>query len=86
MAKTIYRDSYRALIGLLRARREELGMTQAAAAALVGWSQQTYSGVETCTRRVDVIEYFWIARKLGMDVDRVFRAVSDAIQALDNCA
>lgn len=83
MAKTIYRDSYRLLIGLLRTRREELGLTQAAVGAMIGWSQQIYSGVEACTRRLDVIEYFWIAGKLGMEFDEIASVVRDAIQDAD---
>jgi hypothetical protein len=81
--KVLTRSDYRLLIGLLRTRREELGLTQAAVGAMIGWSQQIYSGVEACTRRLDVIEYFWIAGKLGMEFDEIALVVRDAIQDAD---
>lgn len=64
--KTIYSAEYRKLVKLLRERREERGITQAALATELGWPQQRLSAIEAGARRLDVFEYFALGNSLGM--------------------
>ena len=66
MPKTIYRPEYRRLLDQLRQRREAKGISQTAAAAALGWSQQKFSAAEVGARRLDVFEYIALARFLGL--------------------
>lgn len=64
--KTIYASNYKKLVKRLRARREEVGLSQAALASALRWPQQRVSAVEAGARRLDVLEYFAIAEALGL--------------------
>ncbi len=73
LAKTIHRNEYRQLVDLLRKRRETKGMSQGALARELGWSQQKLSYVETGARRMDVLEFIWLANALGIKPVDAFR-------------
>lgn len=66
MAKTIHRAEYRALMDLLRERRQARGLSQTAIAQALGWSQQKYSAAESGARRLDVLEFIELAGALGL--------------------
>ena len=66
MKKTIHRPEYRALIDALRARREALDVSQDSLAKALGWSQQKLSATESCSRRLDVLEFLALASALGL--------------------
>lgn len=50
--KTIYQSAYLRLVGLLRERRESLGISQTRLASHLGWPQQRISSVESGARRL----------------------------------
>jgi transcriptional regulator with XRE-family HTH domain len=66
MDKSVHNDSYRQFIALLRAKRIERNVTQAQLAAGIGVTQTIVSKIETCERRVDVIELKTICQFLGI--------------------
>ena len=73
LAKTIHRNEYRQLVDLLRKRREALGLSQGDLARELGWTQQKLSYVETGARRMDVLEFIWLAKALGITPIGAFR-------------
>lgn len=64
--KTIYSVEYRRLVQQLRARREELGLTQTALSLELGWPQQRLSAIEAGARRLDVMEFLHLTARLGL--------------------
>ena len=73
--KTIYAKEYRELVDGLRRIRKDLGLTQVALAEALGWPQQRLSAVESGSRRLDVMEYFVLADKLGQPPDRALALI-----------
>jgi transcriptional regulator with XRE-family HTH domain len=70
MAKTIHRAEYRRLLDVLRERRQSLGLSQGSVARAFGWSQQKLSAVESGARRLDVLEFIELARRLAWTPQR----------------
>lgn len=68
--KTIYAKEYRELVDGLRQIRKDSGLTQVALAEALGWPQQRLSAVESGSRRLDVMEYFVLADKLGLSPEK----------------
>ncbi|HDX0788395.1 TPA: helix-turn-helix transcriptional regulator [Stenotrophomonas maltophilia] len=64
--KTIYSAEYRHLVQRLRARREEMGITQTALSVELGWPQQRLSAIEAGARRLDVMEFLHLTARLGL--------------------
>lgn len=56
MDKSIYNNEYRSLIGKLRELRVKKQLTQVQLAEKLGVDQTLISKIETCERRLDVIE------------------------------
>ena len=56
MEKSIHQKRYHTMIALLRGKREAIGMTQIQLAEKLDVSQTVVSKIETCERRLDVIE------------------------------
>ena len=69
MPKTIFGGSHAHLVAILREARERSGLRQADLAERLGRDQTFVSLIERGQRRVDVIEFFDIAR--AMDADPV---------------
>lgn len=68
--KTIYAKEYRELVDSLRQIRKDSGLTQVDLAEALGWPQQRLSAVESGSRRLDVMEYFILADKLGLSPEK----------------
>ena len=66
MDKTIHSHLYHQVIGRLRSKRELGGVTQAQLAELLKVNQAFISKVETCERRLDIIELHHICQVLGI--------------------
>lgn len=77
-SKTIYSAEYRRLVHQLRARREELGITQVALSAQLGWPQQRLSAIETGARRLDVLEFLHLAASLDLPAEAAIQMAIDA--------
>lgn len=70
--KTIHQAEYRDLIGALRNRREDLGLSQSDVARLLGWPQQAMSAIEAGARRLDVIEFIQLSKALDLSKEQAF--------------
>ncbi len=66
MDKSIHNSSYKAVIALLRQKRTERGVTQEKMAELLEISQATLSKIESCERRLDIIELRQFCRVLNI--------------------
>jgi transcriptional regulator with XRE-family HTH domain len=71
LAKTRRSKRYKALVGLLLARREAAGMTQSDLAARLGKSQSFVARLESGQRRITVVEFMTLAKILRFDPDKV---------------
>ena len=60
--KTIHDQRYIEVIALLRKARERAGRTQGEVAQMLGRPQSYVSKVETCERRIDVVELLHLCR------------------------
>ncbi len=66
MDKSIHSHLYHKVIARLRSKREMGGVTQAQLAELLKVNQAFVSKVETCERRLDIIELHHICQVLGI--------------------
>ena len=69
--KSIHDQRYIEVIALLRKARERSGRTQGEIALMLGRPQSYVSKVETCERRVDVIELLRLCRVVGVTLAEV---------------
>ena len=63
--KSIYDQRYIEVVALVRQARERSGLTQLEVAQRLGRPQSYLSKVETCERRVDLIELMQLCRAIG---------------------
>lgn len=75
MAKGLHDERYKAVIGQLVERRREMGLSQAALGAVLGQHQQFVSRYEVGERRLDIVEFIDVARKLGLDPSALTESV-----------
>jgi transcriptional regulator with XRE-family HTH domain len=75
LAKTRKSKRYKALIGLLVARREAAGMTQSDLAAHLGKSQSFVARFESGQRRITVVEFMTLAKILRFDPCKVIETL-----------
>ncbi|TGK22329.1 XRE family transcriptional regulator [Leptospira fluminis] len=73
MAKTIYTEEYRAFQKLLKKARKEAGFTQVEVAETLGEPQSYVSKIEAGDRRIDVIEFWTLAKIYRKPLDFFFR-------------
>jgi Predicted transcriptional regulators len=66
--KTIFRDEYLQLLGILRSAREKRRLSQAELGMLVGQDQTFVSKYENGVRRLDFLETLDICRTLEIDI------------------
>ena len=71
LAKTRRSKRYKALIGLLVARRQAAAMTQSDLAARLGKSQSFVARLESGQRRITVVEFMMLAKILRFDPYKV---------------
>lgn len=67
MPKTVFSGAHKHLVELLIAARRKAGLTQTELANLIGKDQKFVSLIERGQRRVDVLEFYVIARALGLE-------------------
>lgn len=66
MDKSIHSHLYHQVIGRLRSKRERKGVAQSQLADLLDVNQAFVSKIETCDRRLDIIELHHICQVLGI--------------------
>ena len=72
--KTIHDQRYIEVITLLRKARERAGRTQGEVAHMLGRPQSYVSKVETCERRVDIVELLQLCRIVGVTLAEIIPA------------
>ena len=77
MRKTIHDPRYVKLISRLRRRRRELGLSQDALARKLGVGSTWVAKVETCERRLDVLETIDLLRALDIELHEAVRLVQE---------
>ncbi|PJZ51099.1 helix-turn-helix domain-containing protein [Leptospira saintgironsiae] len=73
MAKTIYTEEYKIFQKLLKKAREDAGLTQVDVAEALKTPQSFISKIEAGDRRIDVIEFWNLAKLYKKPVDFFFK-------------
>lgn len=76
MPKSVFTDAYASFRATLIAARKEARVSQIELAERLGLTQSQISQIERGIRRVDVIEFYAIARALRVDPTQLFDMVA----------
>ena len=76
MPKSVFTGAHQHLVDALTEARRKSGLTQAQLAAKVGKDQTFISIIERSQRRVDVLEFYVLARAMGADPVVLFAEVA----------
>lgn len=79
MAKSVFSGAHTYLVETLIAARKKSGLTQAQLAAKIGKDQSFISIIEGSQRRVDVLEFYALARAMELDPKELFSNVVDQL-------
>lgn len=75
MPRSVFTDAYAAMLEGLIEAREAAGLTQADLAARLGRPQPFISKIERGVRRVDIVEFYALARAIGEDPAALFARI-----------
>jgi transcriptional regulator with XRE-family HTH domain len=78
----VFSDEYQLLRETLCAARQEAGITQRGLAKRLGKSNSHVSQIETGQRRVDTLEFYRIARSIGVEPVALFESVARKLDGL----
>ena len=76
MPKSVFTDAYASFLEVLIAARKRQGVTQVELGARLGKPQTFISKIERGSRRLDVVEFFGVARAIGTDPVELFQEVA----------
>jgi transcriptional regulator with XRE-family HTH domain len=79
MDKSIHTKQYRILIGIIREVRESRQITQERLASMLSVQQAVISKIETCERRIDLIELRQICLALGVSLASIINKFEERI-------
>lgn len=79
MPKTVHSDANASVLSVLTEARKAAGLTQAELARRVGSQQPVISLIERGVRRVDVVEFYVLARAMGADPLDLLRKAGNGI-------
>ncbi|MBT9444554.1 MAG: helix-turn-helix transcriptional regulator [Hyphomonadaceae bacterium] len=75
MPKTVFTGAHRHLVEVLVEARDKAGLTQVELAEKVGKNQKFISLIERSQRRVDVLEFYVLAKAMGADPVKLYAEV-----------
>ena len=75
MPKSVFTDAYGDVTAVMRTARLNAGLHQSQLAAKLGKDQSFISNIERGHRRMDVLEFYAIARALKRDPLELFEAI-----------
>ena len=79
MVDSVWSKGYDAVIEAVVSMREEAGLTQRQLAERIGREQSFIGRIETRQRRVDLVEFVWIARCCGFDGEKELAKVTKQV-------
>lgn len=79
MAESQFTAAYSRLVDALVQMRKRAGLTQRELAEKLGREQNFVARAETGQRRIDLIEFVWIARACGADTEEEVMAIVRAV-------
>lgn len=74
-SKSLFSSENDVLRQTLRQERKRLKLTQAEVAEECRWEQSVIAKIEQGERRVDVVEFIWIAKAMSMKPEKLFSLV-----------
>lgn len=77
MPSSVFTEAYRILLGSLVATRKDARVSQTELAARLGKTQSFVSQIERGVRRLDVIEFYAIAKALDRDPAALFAGITE---------
>lgn len=78
----VFSEQYRAVVSVLAAARQGAGVTQRALAARLGKAASHVQRIESGQRRIDLLEFYQIAKLLQLDPARLFEQVASTLDDL----
>jgi transcriptional regulator with XRE-family HTH domain len=78
----VFTDEYRALVQVLIQARLDCGVTQRTLAARLGKAASHISMIERGQRRLDALEFYEVARSLGLDPVALYERACRSIDAV----
>ncbi len=72
MPKTVFSGAHEHLVELLVRARRKAGLTQTQLAERIGKDQKFISLIERGQRRVDVLEFYVLAKAMGLEPVRLY--------------
>jgi len=79
MSKTVFTGAHKHLVRVLKDARKKSGLKQEELAERLGRERTMISLIETGQRRVDVLEFYAIAKALGLNPTELFDELSDKL-------
>ena len=79
MDKSIHTKLYQRMIARLRAKREEKGLSQYQLSQILNVPQPYVSRIETCERRIDILELMNICEALDISLIDFVREIDEDI-------
>lgn len=76
MPKTVFTGAHTHLVEVLRTARKDADLTQTELGQRVGRNQRFISLIEKSQRRVDVLEFYALAKALGLPPVKLFAALA----------
>ncbi|MBM3069872.1 helix-turn-helix transcriptional regulator [Lelliottia sp. RWM.1] len=73
---SVYSDEYQRVINALKKSRKEKGITQAQLAEALGKPQSFIAKVENGERRLDVVEFVYLARLVGLEPEKILATIN----------
>lgn len=76
---SVYSDEYQRVINALKKARKEKGITQAQLAEALGKLQSFIAKVENGERRLDVVEFVYLARLVGLKAEEFIQLIMKTV-------
>lgn len=78
---SLHSESYGQFVELLVKRRKASKLSQQAVGDALGWNQSIVAKIETCQRRIDVVELLQLASVVGFDAVKLVQELRRAMIA-----
>lgn len=84
MPSSVHTEANAVVVGVLIDARHNAGLKQDELAVLLGKPQSFVSRIETGQRRVDLLEFFAIARALKAEPRELFERIAERLESLNS--